>query len=116
MQLQTQQIVQKELRRNAEASAIAIGITRPQGKRGNKANADAAPSPKAKGKAKAQAQSRSESKGAGNRLKKLWCVPFLKGQCKHGDACVFPHLNEEAVNATKAALAANKKQQGEKKK
>ena len=37
-------------------------------------------------------------------MKKLWCADFLKGNCKHGENCMFPHVSEEAVKAIKVGL------------
>ena len=53
------------------------------------------PKPKAKAK-------------AGSRLSKLWCVAFLKGDCKHGESCNFPHLDQAAVDKIKKALGNNR--------
>ena len=50
----------------------------------------------------------SKAKGGG-KLQKLWCADFLKGKCNRGDACLFPHIPEESVQAMKAALANTKK-------
>ena len=53
------------------------------------------PKPKAKAK-------------AGSRLSKLWCAAFLKGDCKHGESCNFPHLDQAAVDKIKKALGNNR--------
>ena len=53
------------------------------------------PKPKAKAK-------------AGSRLSKLWCAAFLKGDCKHGESCNFPHLEQVAVDKIKKALVNNR--------
>ena len=58
--------------------------------------------PRPKEKAKAAPKS-------GNRLTKLWCAAFVKGECNKGDSCFFPHLSQEGVNNMKKALDNAKK-------
>ena len=55
---------------------------------------------KGKGK-KGDKSGRSASPGAANKKKTMWCVAYTKGNCKFGDKCTFPHVDEAAISAIK---------------
>ena len=71
---------------------------------------------KGRGKGKrSESRDRSQDKRkagpkAGARLSKLWCAAFLKGECKRGENCRFPHHDQAAVDRTRKAMDNNKSQ------
>ena len=55
---------------------------------------------------------RSKSGGPGNKMKKDWCVRFLReGGCPNGQKCHFAHLTEDVVSERRRAHAAAVTQQ-----